>query len=669
MAMKPTPSKLVLLMSAAGLGLSWSGAALASRDNSAPASFVLKFGIAPRSEPACDAQAPDGWASCQPAHGELVRTIVAVTAALPLPFSAEVPASDVKAPLQAYGAYGTRPPRWPHEARASDGESEPSNEAPLAEVLVTPRITGGSSHDREFDAIAMVLLDDPQGVADAAAAGSELAGRLVTTAQRSLDPAVARESDASVRELVGEADLSPAQARAVDTAAATWNESPDGLLDVPAVHVQAGGKVAAVATATPVRAEPRPTDEGPAAAEFADGQASLPVVSGFQGADRSAGIARVSTSQDPTPSDSASIDRVLASLAEVLGSQLEESPRAIEKSELQTAAPKQAVALPATVARAAVDPAPLVSASSVDVARNDGKALKRSRAADDIVVVASHSDKILLSLAALRSGEGLEMGQLGAQAKKTVVVRHTDKVLETLTLFKSGKQPKRTALACTGASDEEAMVAAIPTRPQGAWELPEMTDKSAIADVGREPDILLDLLPPLANRPERPVLQAAPAQAKQPELPVAARSEGRAIGSELIALSAEKLDEVRGGFVTGDGLKISFGIERAVYLNGTLVTTTSLSIADLSKITGGQAQVAGNGTAGNLALLQSGAGNVFAPGSISSTAAGTVIQNTLDNQKISTITRIDAVVNSSGIMRSMNLQSSMQSAIVNSLRR
>ena len=145
--------------------------------------------------------------------------------------------------------------------------------------------------------------------------------------------------------------------------------------------------------------------------------------------------------------------------------------------------------------------------------------------------------------------------------------------------------------------------------------------------------------------------------------------ERSAIGGDLVALNAAQLDEVRGGFVTDGGLKISFGIERAVYLNGTLVTTTSLNIADLSKISGGQAQVTSNGTAGSLAVLQSGVGNVFAPGSISSTAAGTVIQNTLDNQKINTITRIDAVVNSSGIMRSMNLQSSMQSAIVNSLRR
>ena len=117
-----------------------------------------------------------------------------------------------------------------------------------------------------------------------------------------------------------------------------------------------------------------------------------------------------------------------------------------------------------------------------------------------------------------------------------------------------------------------------------------------------------------------------------------------------------------------DGLKVSFGIERAVYLNGDLVTTTSLNVSELSRISGGRAQVSTTGP-GSLALVQSGLGNAFQPGTISQTAAGTVIQNTLDNQKIQTITRIDAVVNSSSIIRSMNLQSSMRSAVVDSLRR
>jgi hypothetical protein len=150
---------------------------------------------------------------------------------------------------------------------------------------------------------------------------------------------------------------------------------------------------------------------------------------------------------------------------------------------------------------------------------------------------------------------------------------------------------------------------------------------------------------------------------------VAVRSARDGVGHGSVALSADRLDEVRGGFVTEGGLKISFGIERAVFLNGSLVATTTLNIADLSKISGGQAQVSAVGATGSLAVIQTGGGNLFAPGTISTTAAGTVIQNTLDNQKINTITRIDAVVNSLSILKSMSLESSMRSAIVNSLRR
>jgi hypothetical protein len=196
-----------------------------------------------------------------------------------------------------------------------------------------------------------------------------------------------------------------------------------------------------------------------------------------------------------------------------------------------------------------------------------------------------------------------------------------------------------------------------------------MASAPKIAAIGAQSEVPIDLLPAVADQADRPVLHAALAVASPPDKPMADAAGRKPIGSDRVALSADRLDEVRGGFVTDGGLKISFGIERAVYLNGNLVTTTSLNIADLSRISGGQAQQVTGAGKDALALLQSGTGNVFAPGAISSTAAGTVIQNTLDNQKINTITRIDAVVNSSGIMRSINLQSSMQSAIVNSLRR
>jgi len=53
-------------------------------------------------------------------------------------------------------------------------------------------------------------------------------------------------------------------------------------------------------------------------------------------------------------------------------------------------------------------------------------------------------------------------------------------------------------------------------------------------------------------------------------------------------VTAERLDELRGGFDVGD-LQVSFGIERAVYLNGALVVATSINIPDVARISTDQA--------------------------------------------------------------------------------
>jgi hypothetical protein len=608
-AKKPTPSKVVLLMSAAGLGLSWSGMALASRDNgNTSAGLALTFGVAQRSEQACDAKSPDGWASCPPSHGELLRTIVAETAALPLPLLANAQASDGEPPLRVLDGNAAASARQSADASIAWAAPEPGGEVPRPETPDAALVTDGPGRDSEADAITMRLLDDRLTFADDAATGSGPIRHAVSAPPNTSAASAAGRSSSKVHSHVGEAALGAAS-------------TPD--------H---SGKPDAV----------------------------------FAG-DRSIGGAQAAIADDPALADSAPIDRVFASLAEVLGSRLDGPPSGAEPELGQASVQELEAEPPASVAHATPDAGQVASASSIDATGGDVVLLQRLIDADEIVVASSHSDKVLMSLAALRAGEGSETAWLGAQTKKTVVVKHTDKVLETLALFQSRK-PRRTALSCAAASGEEVR-AGMPVERQAARELPEPAGDSAMASIGQVPDILLDLLPPAAGRPDRPALQAAADQSRRSELSIAGRSERSVVGSELVALSAEKLDEVRGGFVTDGGLRISFGIERAVYLNGSLVATTSLNIADLAKISGGQAQVTTSGTTGGLALLQNGAGNVLAPGSITSTAAGTVIQNTLDNQKINTITRIDAVVNSSGIMRSINLQSSMRSAIVDSLRR
>jgi hypothetical protein len=147
-----------------------------------------------------------------------------------------------------------------------------------------------------------------------------------------------------------------------------------------------------------------------------------------------------------------------------------------------------------------------------------------------------------------------------------------------------------------------------------------------------------------------------------------ARPGGSVLGIAVAdAVSEAKLDRVRGGFSAAGGLQVSFGIERAVYVNGALVTTTSLNVNGLGNTTAGPPTA--SATPSQIALVQNGAGNTFLTGSMDAAALGTVVQNTLNNQKIQTVTLINATVNSLQIIKSMNIGSSLRGAMIDSLRR
>lgn len=125
-------------------------------------------------------------------------------------------------------------------------------------------------------------------------------------------------------------------------------------------------------------------------------------------------------------------------------------------------------------------------------------------------------------------------------------------------------------------------------------------------------------------------------------------------GTRRVAVGDDTLARVRGGFA-GAGLNVSFGIDRAVFVDGVLLTTTRLNATGL----GG----------GHVAVIQSGVGNSAATGAFAAASIGTVVQNTLDGQKIQSITTVDATVNSLNLMRGMNLVSSLRGAVIDSLRR
>lgn len=150
-----------------------------------------------------------------------------------------------------------------------------------------------------------------------------------------------------------------------------------------------------------------------------------------------------------------------------------------------------------------------------------------------------------------------------------------------------------------------------------------------------------------------------------------------------MAVGDQTLDSLRGGFRMGDGLMVSFGISRAVYINGALITETTLNVGRMADITPAQAAQLSQKLA-TLNLVQNGPGNTFASGPSSTTTSspeaagatvttiagsstGTLIQNSLNNQQIRYQTIINASSNGLGMVRSMNLNSTLTEAIQRSI--
>jgi hypothetical protein len=133
------------------------------------------------------------------------------------------------------------------------------------------------------------------------------------------------------------------------------------------------------------------------------------------------------------------------------------------------------------------------------------------------------------------------------------------------------------------------------------------------------------------------------------------------------AVEDSTLASMRGGFDFGNGLSVSFGIERAVYINGALVTTTAINVGDLARVTPEQATLIGRQAAA-INLVQNGPGNAAALTGSDLATPGTVIQNTLSNQNIQSQTIINASSNALGLMKTLNTLSSLREALGNSVR-
>ncbi|RDI98081.1 hypothetical protein DVT68_13440 [Dyella solisilvae] len=149
--------------------------------------------------------------------------------------------------------------------------------------------------------------------------------------------------------------------------------------------------------------------------------------------------------------------------------------------------------------------------------------------------------------------------------------------------------------------------------------------------------------------------------------PVAANAQGPVDEvDQWTPVSQDALDETRGGFDLGNGLVASFGIDRAVYVNGNLVTSTSFNVPDIAHITAQQASAMA-AALNTISVVQVGPNNTFDATGLQATSAGTVIQNTLNHQNIQSITTLNTTVNSLNAFRQGSLQDALQQSQLQSL--
>ncbi|HEU5408281.1 MAG TPA: hypothetical protein VFU48_10975 [Nitrospira sp.] len=156
----------------------------------------------------------------------------------------------------------------------------------------------------------------------------------------------------------------------------------------------------------------------------------------------------------------------------------------------------------------------------------------------------------------------------------------------------------------------------------------------------------------------------------------------------LTPVSEAVLDSLRGGFQRGpDGPFMSFGIERNVFINEKLISSTRLNIPDMKRLTdhrdfnpfadqrdmrpsidhSGMKPFADRPN-DTFTLIQSGPGNSFHPDLSTLPPFMTVIQNSLDNRTIQSHTVINATVEALTWARSLDVGNALSQASIEAIR-
>ena len=140
------------------------------------------------------------------------------------------------------------------------------------------------------------------------------------------------------------------------------------------------------------------------------------------------------------------------------------------------------------------------------------------------------------------------------------------------------------------------------------------------------------------------------------------RAAGQASITSWAPVNEAHLERTRGGFSTPSGLEMKLGIERLVSINGNIVARTSFDISDLNRLSEASMRQTSNALS-SVNLIQNGGDNIYQPGDAARTVGAVVIQNTLNDQLIRSQTLINSTVNSAGLLKTLNFQSSLSDAL------
>lgn len=134
-------------------------------------------------------------------------------------------------------------------------------------------------------------------------------------------------------------------------------------------------------------------------------------------------------------------------------------------------------------------------------------------------------------------------------------------------------------------------------------------------------------------------------------------------------VSDQELGELRGGFITADGLQVNVGLEQLVMIDGVLKTKLSLNLSGLSK-KADETQVATMDQGKLVQFIQTGDRNTVTPEVPANFSSGAlmVIQNSLDAQLIQNLTLLHVDVSRYAQFRTGALGEALNLEIIRSLR-